>query len=65
MEDFFSGGRKLVLWMSPRFLIHPCEGKKEEKEKRGEEGGGGGAGERRIEEGRKRLKAEDRETLDN
>lgn len=44
MEGFFSGGRKLVLWMSPRFLIHPC-GKKEEKEKRG--------GERRIgEEGR-------------
>lgn len=51
MEDFFSGGRKLVLWMSPRFLIHPCEGKKEEKEKRGEEGGGGA--EREREESRK------------
>lgn len=48
---FFSGGRKLVLWMSPRFLIHPCEGKKEEKEKRGEEGGGGA--EREREESRK------------
>lgn len=51
-RGIFSGGRKLVLWMSPppppRFLIHPC-GKKERKKDKIEK-----REERRIERNSKR-----------